>query len=478
MRRVRVLAAAEWCCWRRSHLALGGALLLLGLLVASTAWTALRMEGERSARLQQQVQAEASFLAQPGRHPHRMVHYGHYAFRTPAPLALFDPGLDAVTGQSIFLEGHRQNSAMFAESGASADLGGLSWLSPALVYQVFGPLLVILLGHGVLAREREAGTLATLLAQGTPGRLLLAGKALALLGVVACLLLPLVFSSGLAVWQGESAWAALAVVGAYLLYLGVWAALVLLVAALLRRRAAVLATLVALWLGLSLVLPSLAVSAASQVQPLAGKIETDLAMLTALRRLGDGHNANDPAFARLRADLLQRHGVQRVEDLPVNLRGVVAQFSEERLTETLNAHAAARMDAETRQARLLAQQGWFTPLLAVAEASRALAGTDLAHHHRFLNEAEALRYGFVQALNRVHATELAYADDIRRSSDAQAEGRTRVDASTWRLLEAFRFQPAGAGERLALATPSLAMLLAWLGLLCGATAWAGGRLQP
>lgn len=37
--------------------------------------------------------------------------------------------------------------------------------------------------------------------------------------------------------------------------------------------------------------------------------------------------------------------------------------------------------AETRPAAVLARHGWFTPLLAVAEASRAVAGTDLAHHH-------------------------------------------------------------------------------------------------
>ena len=36
-----------------------------------------------------------------------------------------------------------------------ADLGGFSWLSPAMVYQLFAPLLVILLGHGLIARERE-----------------------------------------------------------------------------------------------------------------------------------------------------------------------------------------------------------------------------------------------------------------------------------------------------------------------------------
>ena len=478
MKVVFTIVGAEWRYWQRSRLALGGALLLAGLLIATTVLTTLRMQGEAADRAHHQAEAEAAFLSQPARHPHRMVHYGHYVFRTPTPLSLFDPGLDAVTGQSIFLEGHRQNTAMFAASGASADLGGFSWLSPAMVYQLFAPLLVILLGHGQIAREREAATLATLLAQGTPGRVLLAGKALALLSVVVLLLVPLAISAGLAVRVGEQALAAWALFGAYLLYLVIWAALALLASALLRRRSAALATLVTLWIALNLVLPAVAASWASNAAPMAGKLETDLAMLSDLRKLGDGHNANDPAFAQLRADLLAKHGVQRVEDLPVNLRGVVAQFGEQKLTETLNRYARAQAAAETRQAAVLANQGWFTPFLAVAEASRAVVGTDLAHHHRFLQEAEALRYAFVQGLNKVHAEKLAYSDDVRRSGDASAEERTRVDATNWQLLDRFRFEPDAAGSRIARAGPQWLMLCAWCVILVGTGFWAGGRLKP
>lgn len=478
MKALFTIAGAEWRYWLRSRLALGGAVLLAGLLFATTVVTTLRMQGEAADRAHHQAEAEAAFLSQPARHPHRMVHYGHYVFRAPAPLALFDPGLDMVTGQSIFLEGHRQNTAMFAASGASADLGGFSWLSPAMAYQLFAPLLVILLGHGLIVREREAATLATLLAQGTPGRVLLAGKALALLSFVMVLLVPLAVCAGLALRAGEQPLAAWALFGAYLLYLVVWAALALLASALLRRRSAVLATLATLWIALILVLPAVAASWASNAAPMVGKLETELAMLSELRKLGDGHNANDPAFAQLRADLLAKHGVQRVEDLPVNLRGVVAQVGEQKLTETLNRHARAQAAAETRQAAALAGQGWFTPLLAVAEASRAVAGTDLAHHHRFLQEAEALRYAFVQGLNKLHAEKLAYSDDVRRSGDALAEERTRVDATNWQLLERFRFEPDTAGSRIAQAGPQWLMLCAWCVILVGMGFWAGGRLKP
>lgn len=477
-RPIGAVAAAEWRLWRRSRLAWGAALLLAALLLATAGLTAARMQAEHAERAHHQGQAEAAFRGQPDRHPHRMVHYGHYVFRTPPPLAGFDPGLDAVTGQSIFLEGHRQNSAMFAAAGASADLGRLGPLSPAKVWQVLAPLLLILLGHGVLVREREAGTLAALLAQGLSPRVLLAGKALALAGAVAVMLLPLALVAAVAWWGGEPGAVALGLVAAYALYGLVWVGLVLLASVLWRRRAAVLAALVSAWIALTLVLPALAVSATAAWVPRPGQIETDLAMLTELRQLGDGHNANDPAFARFRAELLQKHGVQRVEDLPTNLRGAVAEFSERKLTDTLNAWAERRMDGEQRQAAVLARLGAVAPVLALAEGSRALAGTDLAHHHRFLRAAEALRYDFVQGLNRVHASQLAYADDIRRSSDPEAERRTRVAAATWQLLDRFRFEPDAARARLQRAAAPLGLLLAWCAALGLAVGVWGGRIKP
>lgn len=478
MKAVGTVAAAEWRAWMRSRLALAATLLFAGLLAITTLLTALRVQAEQALRAQHQAQAEAAFQAQPDRHPHRMVHYGHYVFRTPPPLAWIDPGLDAVTGQSLFLEGHRQNSAMFAARSASADLGRFATLDPAWVWQLAAPLLLILLGHGALARERESGTLATLLAQGLSPRVLLAGKALALAGVVALMLLPLAGSAAWAVARGEPPLAAAGLVLAYALYGLLWTGLVLLAAVLLRRRAATLALLVAAWIGLTLVLPALAASAAAATAPMRGQLETELAMLGELRRLGDGHNAQDPAFAQLRAELLKQHGVSRAEDLPVNLRGVVAAHSERQLTATLNTWAERRMAGEQQQAAALARYGWLSPRLALSEASRALAGTDLAHHHRFLRAAEALRYDFVQGLNRLHAEQLAYADDIRRSSDAQAEQRTRIAASHWQLLERFRFEPDPARLRIARAAWPMAMLLG-VGLVVGvALGRAAGRLAP
>ncbi|MCY4283566.1 MAG: DUF3526 domain-containing protein [Gammaproteobacteria bacterium] len=478
MRGLLTIAQAEWQLWLRSRLALG-LLLICALLLASTSVvTALRMSAEHHGRTQQQAAAEETFLAQPDRHPHRMVHYGHYVFRVPPPLALIDPGVDAVTGQSMFLEGHQQNSAMFATARASAELGGFEDLTTALVYQLFLPLLLIAIGHGLVTREREENTLAPLLAQGVTGIQLYAAKWLALAGLSLALLLPLAVSCAVAIAQGAAPLAGGGVLLLYTLYLLVWCSLILLVSSLVRARSLALGILTLCWLASALIVPRLAVESARGAVPAPGKIQTDLNMQAELRAVGDGHNADTPAFQRLQADLLAQYDVTRLEDLPVNFRGVVAQTAEAGLTEVMNRHAEQRMALEADQARVAASFGWLSPVVAVAAGSRALAGTDLATHHRFLRAAEAVRFDFVQGLNRAHVERLAYRADINRNVDAEASKRARIAAANWNVLNKFSFRPAAATERLVRAGAPAAMLCVWLLMLSAMGILAVCRMQP
>ena len=113
----------------------------------------------------------------------------------------------------------------------------------------------------------------------------------------------------------------------------------------------------------------------------------------------------------------------------------------------------------------------------MAVASRSLAGTDLEHYHRFLRRAEDVRIEFVQGLNRAHAEELSYIDDINRNRDEESWERARVDSSNWQVLDEFHYEPAGASARLASAGSSVSMLVTWMAALIVLLFWAGGRLE-
>ncbi len=478
MNGILAIARAEWQLWLRSRLALGALLIFALLLVTTSLVTALKMIEAQHERAHQQTAAEETFLSQPDRHPHRMVHYGHYVFRIPPPLSIIDPGVDSVTGQSMFLEGHQQNTAMFADAKASAELGGFENLTTALAYQLFLPLLLIAIGHGLIIREREDNTLAPLLAQGVTGIQLFAAKWAALAGMSLALLLLLAIMCVVAFSQGAAPLASAGVIGLYALYLLVWCSLILLVSSLARSRSLALGILALFWLATALIVPRIAVEYATSAIPAPGKLETDINMQAELRAVGDGHNADAPSFRQLRANLLAQYDVTRLEDLPVNFRGIVAQAAEAGLTEVMNRHAQARMALEASQARLAASFGWLSPVISVSAGSRALAGTDLATHHRFLREVEAVRFDFVQGLNRVHIEQLAYSDDINRNLDRQASRRTRMSADNWTLLDEFSFKPAAVSERIARAGAPAAMLLAWLLALTVIGMFAARRMRP
>jgi len=472
------IAREEWREWSRSRLTVLCLAVFTALLLFTTVLNTLELWEAQHQRLHQQQQAEETFLNQPDRHPHRMVHYGHYVFRAPPPLAMFDPGVDAVTGQAIFLEEHRQNSAMFADARAQARTGGFGALTPAKLYHLFLPLLIIALGHGVILREREARTLGPLLSQDVTGVRLYRGKLLAMSVVIVVLSLPALFSSVASSFSGESILASLSLYLGNLLYLCVWAALTLLVSVSTRSRAVALGVLSTVWVLSVLVVPRIGVTSASSTLPSEGKILTDMRMNDELRKLGDGHNAADPAFAKLRANLLAQYNVESVEDLPINFRGLVASKSETDLTKTLNSYAEKRMQRELDQAQHLSNYRWLSPYLAISGASRNLAGTDLETHHRFLREAESARYDFVQGLNQAHIEKLSYIDDINRNKGEEGWKRARVDSDNWRVLKEFRFSPDPAMNRVSRATPKLISLAAWFIALLALGIISARRLTP
>lgn len=469
------VAKDEWRYWLRSQLAISVLIIGIVLTLSSVIVTAFNMHELTHERQAMQNTSEKTFMQQPDRHPHRMVHYGHYAFKTPSPLSMLDPGVDAYTGNSVFLEGHRQNSAMFAEQKQSTGLTKLGSLSPAFIVQVLAPLILILIGYSTISRERESQTLSFLLAQGTSIYTLCLGKGLALLSVVCLIMLPLVVSGIFAIFQGENVFVVVFFLFAYALYLSVWALLALFFSTAFSRNSSSFTALTFAWILLCIAMPRVASTTASVSIPAAGKLETDFAVIAELRKLGDGHNANDPAFTKLRQSLLQQYKVSSVEELPVNFRGAVAKASEAQLSEVLNRFAEERMQEELKQTQIARQFGWLSPKVAIRSLSMASAGTSIETHHRFMRETEALRINFVQSLNTAHTEQLSYIDDINRNNGEEEWQRARVNSSNWQMIQGFEFNTDSPTSRLMRSSSAFIQLSFWVVILLVLIGLAGRR---
>lgn len=460
-----MIAKDEWRYWYRSKLAITMIIMALTLAVASVIITHLALTHQAHERTHLQDKAEQAFTAQPDRHPHRMVHYGHYVFRTPSPLSGIDPGIDSYTGTSIFLEGHKQNSAMFAQQGQSSGLTRFSQLSPAFVMQVLAPLLLILIGYSMVSRERESGTLTFIIVQGVSLNFLMLGKFIALLVAGLLVLTPVIIGSAVALGQGEVLSVVSAFILAHGLYIIIWCALVMLVSTLSSKNSSSFAVLITLWITLCVVMPRIAASTASSVIESPSKLEADFDVIRHIRQLGDGHNVSSDDLAKLKSNLMAKYDVDDENDLPVNIQGIVAQNSEAKLTEVLNLFAEKRMDEELAQAEIARQFGWLTPLLSLRTASMMLAGTNLETHHRFLREAEKLRFDFVQDLNKVHAEQLSYYDDVNKYKNAETAKKAKVGAENWQILQSFSFTPDQASLRLSQSAQPLRQLICWIAVL-------------
>ena len=452
----------EWRFWHRTKLA--ATILIIGTLltIVSAVVNTIEMEHTSHEREHLQKTSETQFLEQPDRHPHRMVHYGHYVFRTPSPLSMIEPGVDSFTGTSIFLEGHRQNSAMFSDQRQASGMTRFSSLTPSFLLQVLVPLFIILIGYASVTREKEAGTLHIMITQGINLWYLLLGKYLALLSSGLLMLMPLVIAAIWATFTGESLLITSSFVTGYILYILVWSGIVLTVSALSNKNSVSFSALIGLWILFCILIPRIGSSSAAAIAPSLGKLEADFAVLEELRKLGDGHNAADPAFEQLKKNLFAKYKVDKVEDLPINFRGTVAQYSEEKLTKVLNKFAEQRMQEELSQAQIARQFGWLTPTTAIRSFSMIIAGTSLETHHRFLREAEILRFDFVQSLNKVHQDTLNYQADINRHKDDKA---ARVNADNWQVLSSFSFNPDAATTRLSRSVPFGFQLILWAALV-------------
>lgn len=471
MRAAVEIAREEWRRLRRDRAAVHALALVLILWAVSafTAWDQRRdVDADRSRR---QAQAEHEFDAQPDRHPHRMVHYGHFVFRPLHPLAAFDPGLDSYTGHTLFLEGHRQNSANFGDVRQSSLMLRFGQLTPAFVLQVLAPLLLVFVGHAALARERESGTLRLLLAQGVrPGQIVL-GKLLGVGAVAAALLAPALVGLVLVgAASSASTGSVLFLAACYGLWLLMWVAGIVAVSGLCARAQTALVALLAVWALSVVVLPRLAAELAAASLPLPTRFETDIAVARDLAAIGDSHDPDDPYFKDFRQKVLARYGVSKVEDLPVNYKGLVGMEGE-RLTSLLfERYADASVALQAAQLRQVDRWALLSPVIALRRLSTAVSGTDLHSYQGFVEAAERHRYSLVQWLNRLQAEKLAYASD-RSSRDS------RISRAHWHGLAEFRHPAEPPGPAIVRAVPAAAVLVLWAAALAALLRWTARRLQ-
>ncbi|TGE04543.1 ABC transporter permease [Hymenobacter fodinae] len=439
--------------------------LVLGLLLAATLVGRARYRTLQQERAVAQQTVNDQFHHQPNRHPHRVAHYGSFAFRPKSGLSLLDSGLDSFTGASVFLEAHQQNSVNFSQAQQSGSLIRFGELTVAFVLQQLVPLLIIFLCFSAFTEERETGTLKLLLSQGVSLRQVAWGKVAGYGRAVALVVAPaLLLAAWLLFGQEEVAgspdvWTRLGLfVLSYAVYFFLWIVGSVVVSAWQEHARSALITLLGCWMLGTIILPKATANVGAHLFPTITKAQMDAEVHEQAQRGINGHDPQDKRSAALKEGLLKKYGVTSEKELPVSVAGLVMAESEAYTSKVYQQHFADLTRTYERQNALSTWAGLLNPYQAIRPLSMGLAGSDFAHYVHFQQAAEAYRYQLVQRLNQLQAG-MGYGDKERK-----------LDAATWRAIPTFEYEAPPLGWALGyLLVPTLALLLwavglCWLGL--------------
>jgi len=464
-----VIAVQQWrLLLRDRRLAVLGLSLLLALLAAAIAGAALHGAREEERRAAQAEEARV-WASQGPANPHGAAHFGRYFFKPVSPLAVIDPGLLPQLGTSLKVEAHANNPARSRAIDGGTALDRFGGLSPATMLQLFAPLLVILSGFAAFSGERARGLLRQELAAGVAPAALMAGRLVGLGAIVALLIVVATLASVLALaWSGGGTVqyeALLWMMLGYDLYLFAFAALTLAASAAFASARTSLVVLLGFWAMTTLFVPRVAPTIAETLAPTLSGPAFEAAVTREVRDGPSGHDPQDARLDRLRQAPMQRYGVTRIEDLPVDFNGI-ALFAGERLSTAIyRRHFAALYDGYDRQAAIQRGFALLSPFQAIRPWSAALAQSDQHAHRHFLEQADGFRYDLVQTLN--HAI-------IHRPKGG--EGPYLADVAAITRDARFSPSPAPLSEALARQWLDLALLALWAGAATLLAFAAGQRL--
>ncbi|WP_109434262.1 DUF3526 domain-containing protein [Aquimarina sp. AU119] len=441
--------------------------LLYSIFILLTAFAAVsgiqNLITQNDIRQDHQIKARQSWEANPDKHPHRMAHFGTFAFRVNPSLGIFDYGLESFTGSTVFLEAHRQNSVNFSEATFSTGTLRFGELSLALLLQLVLPLILFFIGFSSIAADKQNGTLKIVLSQGGNWKEILFGKSIGLFGISTLFFIPaiLVVIITLLVLENQMTnslqWFRVSLIGlGYLAFLFVISTFTIVVSASSSSPKDALLRLLGIWLLLIVLLPKSAQAMGNYWFPTPTKLAFQSAIEKEEIQKGDSHNPNDPHYNKLRDSVLAVHNVSKVTDLPFNYSGFVMREGE-KITSTLyKKHHANLVNTYTNQNNITRFSSFINPFTAIKQLSMTIAGTDFSSYIDFQNQADDYRYQLSQTMNEL---QMEY---ISPKKESGSEGKTHVvDHEHWEEFSDFHHKPIEFGASFKEAIPAIISILLW-----------------
>ena len=434
---------------------------IMAVLLIFAVYSGLAYHDQNHFRLDHQEQARESWEANPDKHPHRMAHFGTFAFRVKHPLSIFDFGIESYTGNAVFLEAHRQNMVNFSEAGFSTGLLRFGELSMGMILQVILPLIIFFIGYSSVASDRENGTLKVLLTQGASWRDIMIGRSMGLFFIALLFVLPFIVITAIqlvvenALSSDQLIRLGLITV-TYLIFVAVLSLITVSISAKSKTSKGALIKLLGLWLVMTVLLPRTTQALGAYFYPSPSLLEFKGNIEKEVIEYGDSHNPDDPYFAALKDSILKANNVESVDNLPFNYGGFIMSEGEKISTRIYNNHHHQLLDTYRDQNQLSRWMALVDPYLAVKNLSMALCGTDFESYVGFQKQAETYRYKLAQRMNEL---QIKFISPNRVSG---SEGKVDViNRSEWKAFPDFEYQFLRFGLALRNEWIAIVSLLLW-----------------
>jgi len=422
-----------------------------------TAWAGLeeyrvvaQMEGEAKTHLRQQWESMGPS------NPHSAAHFGTYVFKKNHALTAFDEGANSYVGRTLYLEGHRQNELVQSDAAQGDVLSRFGKLRPALILQIILPLLLLLFAFQSVRSERDADRLRLLLVQGVSYSKLLYGKLWSLwIPGMGFVLLTLGIQMGLLGFSGPLVSRALLLAFGYGLFYWIVIALALWLSSKTVKSYTALSWLLGIWIVWVIFYPKVTYSVAGILYPLPDRVEFSASMKEDRSALLDGHNPEEEALKVLEDSVLHAYGVTSKEELPINFDGLLMQADEEFGNRVWDKHFGELYDQMQKQKSLVQWASLPNPFGNLQSLSMGAAGTDNFHQVDFLREAEDYRRVFIRTLNERHAY----------GGSKTGDWGYKEDQEFFNSIADFQYAEPSFPDLIRQQTPSLILLLVWIGLL-------------
>lgn len=408
-----------------------------------------------------QHEVRESWESNPDKHPHRMAHYGSFAFRLKHPLSMFDFGMESFTGNAVYLEAHKQNTVNFSDASFSTGLLRFGEISMAMVLQVIIPLAIFFLGFASIATDRESGTLKLLLTQGATWKEILFGRSLGLIALALLFFVPaMIITASLLIgseaMEGEVMTRFTGTLLMHFVFYVVLCYVTIIISALSNSSRDALIKLLGIWLVFVILLPKTTQAIGNYLYPSPSKIAFEAALEQDIIKQGDSHNPDDPHYKAIKDSLLVTHNVDSVQKLPFNYGGFVMREGERLSAVTYERHLKELLAIYENQNKLNRITAFVNPYTAIRNISMSLAATDFSSYVHFQNEAEHYRYTLAQTMNELQMKYIS--NDVKTSADKRAI----IDRKHWQEFPDFHYSFQSTPIAVRHEAWSFVALLLWL----------------